>query len=325
MINSIPFSIPKKFAAGLADGSLTRIGTLIKDAASGKIVAHVQETGLAQAAFDAVKISGSLFSPLTSALELGSSMYANVQLKNITKMVDSLQHLQYSNIAVSLGGLGVSIIGFTIVNKRLNGIENELSQMIDRIDYLLDRRELERQFHEISILSKRAEKAYGLKNPAGQWMSIANDMLGVSDFFERKVSGCLNQDVFNANLFGSLVDAYSFCNAAQIECSILANELPYALAEAESQGEKYQELFDDLTAPRLVRKLKLNHKSSFKENEAQQKMKELVQGIREATDSALTKPYLIQSIIEKEIDGKEYLNRLREEKEHPILMLSEAE
>jgi hypothetical protein len=54
-------------------------------------------------------------------------------------------------------------------------------------------------------------------------------------------------------------------------------------------------------------------------------MKELVQGIREATDSALTKPYLIQSIIEKEIDGKEYLNRLREEKEHPILMLSETE
>ncbi len=54
-------------------------------------------------------------------------------------------------------------------------------------------------------------------------------------------------------------------------------------------------------------------------------MKELVQGVREATDSALIKPYLIQSIVEKGIDKKEYLNRLREEKEYPVLLLAETE
>jgi len=43
---SIPFDVPRQFAAGLADGSLVRFGALLKDSGTGQVVAHLQETGV---------------------------------------------------------------------------------------------------------------------------------------------------------------------------------------------------------------------------------------------------------------------------------------
>ena len=87
MIESIPFSLPAKFAAGIADGSLLRFGTIIKEASSGHIVAHVQETGLVKEL--AGSIIGMPFSPISAV----SSVGANVQLAAISKMMVAMQML----------------------------------------------------------------------------------------------------------------------------------------------------------------------------------------------------------------------------------------
>ena len=45
-----------------------------------------------------------------------------------------------------------------------------------------------------------------------------------------------------------------------------------------------------------------------------------IQGIRDAQDTAFTKPLLLKTLIEKEIDSHKYIMTLRAEKENPILL-----
>lgn len=53
----------------------------------------------------------------------------------------------------------------------------------------------------------------------------------------------------------------------------------------------------------------------------QYEMNPLVQAIRDVTDAALTKPFLIETLIEKGIGGRDFISALRDEKEHPLLFL----
>ena len=53
-------------------------------------------------------------------------------------------------------------------------------------------------------------------------------------------------------------------------------------------------------------------------------MKELVHGIRDISDAALTKPMLIESIIEQGVNGHEFISELKNQKEHPLVLIRPA-
>lgn len=131
MVEQILFEVPTKFASGIADGSIVRIGTLLKDSMSGHILSHVQETGLAQKLLSNASLLP--FSPL-SALDLASSGYANVQLHQLKTMVEGLQMLQYANIGLAATGLGVSVLGFMLINQKLKGLESAIAQLSSQMD-----------------------------------------------------------------------------------------------------------------------------------------------------------------------------------------------
>ena len=50
-------------------------------------------------------------------------------------------------------------------------------------------------------------------------------------------------------------------------------------------------------------------------------MRDLVSNVRDAQDAALSKPYLLETLIDRDVDGHEYMRQLREEKEQPLLLL----
>ncbi len=71
-------------------------------------------------------------------------------------------------------------------------------------------------------------------------------------------------------------------------------------------------MFDSLNPVDLKKKYKQSNKEVLP----------FIQGIRDAQDTAFTKPILLKTLIEKEIDSHKYLMTLREEKQNPILMLN---
>lgn len=307
MITSIPFGIPDQFASGLIDGSIVRIGTLLKDSKSGYILAHVQETGLAHNLLDGVLSSP--FSPISTLSSIGE----NIQLSHLTKLVDGLKTLQYASLGVSIAGIGVSTIGFMLMNKKLNKIQEQMSDYSQRIEQQfqeLKEREFRAHYSLIQGLYERADHAYHLSSSKREWQSIASALSNESAFFRGELVYLLNQKEFDSMLFSSLITSYGICNAGRTECLLLAGEMQAAVKTAETVAQHYT-MFDSLNSVELGQKSR----------QTQSKVKELVDGVRDAQDAAFTRPYLLNTLIEQGINGREYITALREEKEHPLLML----
>ncbi|PSN13997.1 hypothetical protein C7293_13475 [filamentous cyanobacterium CCT1] len=96
------FDIPQKIAEGLASGTLERVGGVVREVGSKRVVAWLREI------------------PNTSA---------------------NLEHILYINMATSALTLGVTLAGFTVINHRLQNIEEHLKDIqttLNKIDQKLD-------------------------------------------------------------------------------------------------------------------------------------------------------------------------------------------
>jgi len=310
MIGSIPFAIPSQFAAGIADGSIVRIGAILKDSSSGQVLAHVQETGLTHALLKGV--ASSPFSPI-SAL---SSSISNVQLAHVTKLVEGLQILQYASIGASVAGLGVSAVGFVLMNKKLNKIQDQIAKMSAQMNLHFEEikeRELRKHYSVIYGLYEQAENASFLKDPTSEWLRVASGLSLQRAYFLGELTHLLKQKRFDSMLFDTLITSYGICSAGRTECLLLAREIEAAVKDAETTAQHYT-MFDNLNPVDLGAKYQTSTS----------KVRELINGIRDAQDAAFTKPYLLNTLIEKDIDSRSYVTALREEHEHPLVLLKAA-
>jgi hypothetical protein len=334
MLGSIPFSLPAQFAGGLADGSIIRIGTLLKDSGTGRILAHVQESGLAQQLMTSGVSGGGVppFTPFGAALkglEIGSSLAANAQIYQLTDMIETLQLLQYANMGISAAGLGVSVIGFVLINKKLKGLESDITQLsakMDRHFQELGERYLRQHFSKLYTLFERAEQVAFLPNPAREWLYIEGQLAEESGFLQGEIGYHLTQDNFNQEWFNKMTTALTLSNSARIQCLIRANEMPAAHHASSVISQHYIELFDPISETQLAHKMTahathahIDELQAFRSN--QQQARQLVAGLQEMTDCAETKVMLIEHLISKEITGPDYLDALNAENEHPILLL----
>lgn len=337
MIKNILFTIPSEFISDLNNGNLIRIGTLLKESGSGRIVGHIQETGIAQQLLSSFNYA--TFPPLAAIdasakiVTTASSLYSNLQLHQLKKLVEGMQSLQYLNLGVAITGIGVSVVGFAIMNSKLKNIENSLTQLSSKLDShfqnLLER-DLRKHYSHVYTLLEKSELAYKFTNPASEWLNIASQLADESGFFRGEVAHLLAGNSFNIDLFTSLLKSLSICNASRIECLMLANELHAAQDLSINIGKNYSVLFDDMNPTKLTNITTLDNNASHKtkDNSAlrnhQLQMKELVQGVRDITDAALTKPMLIENIIEQGISGHEFISMLKNEKEYPLLLVRPA-
>ncbi len=195
MTGAIPFEVPAKFAGELASGNLIRAGAILKDAGSGQIVAHLQETGLAQKLVNGVVSSP--FSPL-QALNTPASLVANVQIAHLTAMVEGLKVLQFVNLGATVAGIGLSAIGFVLMNKKLNALQSQIATFEDRVEVRfqeLHERELRTHYSHINGLFKQADQAHSLTTSAPEWQRISYDLAHESEYFRGEVLHQLSYSV----------------------------------------------------------------------------------------------------------------------------------
>jgi hypothetical protein len=115
-------------------------------------------------------------------------------------------------------------------------------------------------------------------------------------------------------------------NAARVEVLLLADELDGAHETARLIGRSYSELFDSLSPYELAEKkgqllLERSLNTTIHARKELLDMDTLVTSLRDITDTALTRPLTIEALDKKGISGNEYITRLGDEKENPILLL----
>jgi len=123
------FNQSSEILEGLSNGLYAIYGGVIRitkgNDKAGTIVAHLKFPGDEQQTAESIE-------------KLKSSL-SNIQggIDNLQNSLGSLHTLQYANIALSGLNLAVSAAGFTIVCKKLNGIESILNTHTQKLDKLL--------------------------------------------------------------------------------------------------------------------------------------------------------------------------------------------
>ena len=130
----VTFALPSLVVKGLQDGTLERVGGVIRDVTSKKIVTWLRD-------------SNSLDPSVISVASEGFSD-VNKRLDGVENQIDSIgQTLQVSqsilqvSTAASILNLGVSVMGFAVIAQRLNEIENQLKQaqeLLNKINRKID-------------------------------------------------------------------------------------------------------------------------------------------------------------------------------------------
>lgn len=315
MIVPIAFEIPAMYEAAVQAGSLIRVGGLLKDVGTGQIVAHLQESGLAQQLLSGALTLGS--GPLglaTEAVNAGSGLYTAHQMTQLKSMLASMQGLQYATLGVSLVGLGVTVAGFAYMHKRfkaLDGRIDELTQTIHSGFASQRAADLRGHMSQVHGLVKSAQQAPTLSRPELEYNRVAVAMSEQAFHFDGELEFYIKSNSkMNAELFWQLAQLFILSNSTRIDCRMRGNELLNAREVAVSVAEDYQRLFDRLTV------------ASFDMDEREAAV--LIKTLREIVDAALTKPYLIEHLRTRRIHGAEYLTRVESETTHPLLMLKAA-
>lgn len=326
MITQILFEIPEIYGAAVKAGSLLRVGGLLKDAATGQIVAHLQESGLAHSVLStALGASTGPFGVAGSILDMATGAYTTAklgkiegdlgvikgQLSAMQSMMASLQTLQYATLGVSLIGIGVSVAGFIYMHKRFNALDSKFDYLIKSVqsEFLRIREAaLRTQMSKVNGLIKAAKQAPTLSRPDLEFSRIAEQLSEQAAHFEGEIEFLIKtEDKMQSSVFWQLVQILALTNSVRIDCRIRTNELRNAREIAESVSQDYRRLFDPISVSSFHGQMNVNSV--------------LVKTIRDMTDAATTKPYLIEHLRTHRINGSDYLDRLDKETEQPLLML----
>ncbi len=318
MLSTIPFEVPAQFVAQLATGELVRFGSILKSAGTGQIVAHLQETGVAQAALSSVASSLNPLSLATNAVNAGASVYTamqvgqiKAQISQIQAMMETLQSLQVATLGLSLVGVGVSVAGFLYMRKRFNALDGRLDQVMNAIQAGFENQHkatLRAQMSRTKGLMQRAEHAKELSNPQTEYREVAAALADQASFFDGEISILLTaKGPIPAELFWQLTQSLMLCNSVRIDCGLRSNELSHTLRTAEKVATEYQGLFNPLTP--------MSFEGSVENGLG------MVRVLRDITDSAASKPYLIDHLRTHRISGDDYVYALEQEKQSPLLIL----
>lgn len=312
MLSTVPFDYPARLLADIAAGNIIRYGTILKDAGTGRIVAHMQESGVAQSLFSAV--SSGIPTPLSlvaDAINVSSGLYTAVQIGQLKTMMETLQSLQIATLGVSLVGVGVSVAGFLYMHKRFNSLDGRIDQLIETVKAGFESQAkavLRTHMSRTKSLVQRARQAHALSDPRSEYAEVAAGLADQAAYFESEVSVMIStKGKINLELFWQLAQVLVLCNNIRIDCRMRTNELRHALAISETIATEYQNLFDPITP--------VSFDTSATDGLA------TVRVLRDATDAAASKPYLIDYLRTRRIEGCDYITSLECEKENPLLIL----
>jgi len=312
MLSQIPFELPLQFLPGLASGELVRYGAILKDAGTGRILGHLQESGAAQSLLShALTSSTSPLSLVSSVTNVGTGVYTAVQVRQLKAMIETLQVLQIATLGASLAGVGVSVAGFLYMRQRFNSLDGRIERLVDTVTAGFEeqrRSALRHQMSRTKALVQRAELAKSMTDPATEYKEVAAHLADQAAFFEGEITSQMSgKGPIRHDMFWLLSQLWMLCNGVRLDAQIRANELLHAQRMSERIAGEYQNLFDRVGPA--------SFDVGLLEGQATVKV------LRDAADAAHSKPFLLDYIRTRRIPGSAYIDRLEREQEASMLLL----
>jgi hypothetical protein len=324
---AIPFEIPAPLFARYLAGDLIRNGTLLREAGTGRIVAHLQETA------GVAGLAGSGLSP-GSMIADGVQIYQNEQIKAGIALIG---RLQVANLALTGVGIGVTIAGFAIIAGKLDRIEARLGEIGVAIEQIARRvKDIQEHLIRSQLAALRAElrridEAWSRTDAEAQWRIAADHLLTLEQtFFDHARS--LNGDTDEGGLREQMVDAFAIAGGGRISALLAAREEDVAGKAGHHFARSLSELTGAIGAPQLLRDMlaceqtPLGSAARLKAIERlRPEAEQRAMALREREEAAATAPLTIAALACAGLTGREWLARARGEIDAPLICLSVAE
>ena len=315
-------AVPRHLVEQVNEGSAEQIGMVVRDAASKKILAHLQETGATQGVVGGLlNHGGGLVSSLSNpagGLASFATVVQNEQIKRrldvMQSMLGGMQALQMATLVTAVAGIGVTVASTAILMSRLNEMDRHLSDIGDRIDLAREKGEdwdLNRTMGRMETYFDRLQEADTARN-AEPIVRRAEEELHVGF---RELSGgvetVLARRSLDAEYLTLLFSMLSVCASAQIRSLMWLDELNAVQSRGRSLVQLLQRLTQampqDVLAERLSRP------------EAVSDLDSLTQQIRLRLASV---PGLALALQKNGVGGRDYLEQAAAEEEEPLLVVA---
>ncbi len=190
MLPPLLFEIPSDLQAKVASGVYRQVGALILNPATGRIVKHLQQTGLAQE-FTGHLICGlpNLLSPISMVTQLASAAVTYSQNRAILQGIEMLKILGSGGLILSGLDLGVSLAGFAVTSAKLDRLNRSMSAMDSKLDQIGRRVEdlhdaaVHNDFLALEAVCKQVDDGWMLADPMASWSSAADALYGLQGRF----------------------------------------------------------------------------------------------------------------------------------------------
>jgi hypothetical protein len=331
-------AVPPELVEGVLSGAYKVTGSVVREVSSGRGVAFLQETGVFQSLLgSALKGAGATleggFSPL-GLIAVVQNQQIKSRLAELQSSLALLQNLQVGTLAVAGVGLGVSVVGFAMVLKRLKGIENHLTAIEGKIDQITkDRRsddlrmifsDIAARLSTIETLAARSNKT-NVAETAEQELAKSAGRLEVH--FQRQAErihdGTLKPE--EIEVLWSLAAAIRLCHEAGLRALFSIDELDAARHLAERRAASYMSLSQGLSPDAIARVLAHGSADYNAYAEARAaalpKVEVFVNGMRDSVTAIATQAELASHLISMGASGPAYLAELEDEKTQPLLLL----
>lgn len=335
-MSALLYKIPEKLIDQVNSGAAQVVGALIKDTMNGQILGQVQPTKVMET------LLGSAVRGLNASISQGLNPFGLVsvvqneqiksQLRDLNSAFGVMQTLQVSTLAVSGLGLGVSVVGFAVMLKRLNAIERHIGKLSDKIDQVTaDRRSdyLETIFVDIAtdldtIETLQARKDAQRVAEAAQ-VSLSRSAARIKPHFERVAKKEDNLTIEDLEFLWSLASAMRLCHDASIKALFHIDELGVAAELSRKQADHFAQLSHPMAPDRLAR-LIARAAGDFEEmrtvrTSALGKAQALTASLRESAIQGASNRFLAQTLQQRGVSGRRYLEEAEQETESPLLLL----
>lgn len=312
---SIPFNIPAQFRAAFGAGELIQRGALLKDATTGRIVSHLQETG----ALQKVLQTGLSFDPTGATGLIGVAQNAAIsgKLNAMQSMMGTMQVLQVASLASSVVGIGVTAASTAMILNRLNQVDKALVGIEASVA------DLPSKWHEMDLRSKivtvrtsleRLQEAEVRPDAEAVIKSVEERLSYVFDEIHEGLAEVVIQARIDAGLVKSLLATLALCGSAQIKSLLWLDMKEAAELRSRRQVAKLESL--TFLMPRDLMVDRLGHDQSTALSVSQE--------FSEIRFRTASQPSLARTLIAREINGREYVERIEQEETEPYLLLAPA-
>lgn len=351
LAETVAISAPPHLAAEIATGAVYRVGTLLFRHGQAGIIAHMQETGLAQQAVSsllqgsatgATGLLGTLaagppgvaLAAATKVAELGLQGYTVAQNAQIKTAIASLQSLQLASLAISGVGIGVSIAGFAILSQKIGRISDQVNAMDARLELVAKRIEelrhenVQEDFDRLRTACEQMDEAWKLADPEPQWRSAAQALHGLQNRFARRVRRIVieTEDIIDAEPF---VEAFALAGASRVSSRLAAGDTAAARDASEAFAREFAEITTPIgTATLLTSQLRGegilpgDNRYVMRAERLRPDAEATAATFREREAVAASTPLTLQRLEQLDISGRSWLEAARNETGEPLLFLA---